>query len=153
MGTSVVGLNLAPDKALMCDTNPHLVNFYKSIKEGNVTSENVREFLTEEGERLAVVGEDYYYEVRERFNSKGYPLDFLFLNRAGFNGMIRFNNKGKFNIPFCRKPNRFSKSYITKIVNQVAHVSDLMKDKNFIFKCQPFEETIQEGGEGRHHLL
>ncbi len=40
------------------------------------------------------------------------PLKFLFLNRADFNGMIRLNRKGEFNVPFCKKPERFSKSHI-----------------------------------------
>ncbi|MGD9506777.1 MAG: DNA adenine methylase, partial [Syntrophobacteraceae bacterium] len=31
MGTGVVGFNLAPRRALLCDTNPHLINFYTAI--------------------------------------------------------------------------------------------------------------------------
>ena len=79
---------------------------------------------------------------------KNRPLDFLFLNRAGFNGMIRFNKKGGFNIPFCRKPKRFAQAYVTKIVNQVSHVSQLLSTKNFVIKCQSFSDTIAEGTEG-----
>ena len=144
MGTSVVGFNLAPKRALMCDTNPHLVNFYEEVKHGHITPNTVREFLTDEGTQLIKSGEEYYYKVRDRFNKKGNPLDFLFLNRAGFNGMIRFNRKRELNIPFCRKPKRFSKSYITKIVNQAENICFLLKEKDFVFKCQSFEETIQE---------
>jgi DNA adenine methylase len=89
-------------------------------------------------------GEDHYYFVRERFNAEHSPLDFLFVNRAGFNGMIRFNRKGGFNIPFCRKPQRFAQTYVTKIVNQVAWVSKIIKAKEFTFKCQDFNKTIQD---------
>ena len=42
-----------------------------------------------EGTRLLERGESHYYEIREHFNKTHEPLDFLFLNRAGFNGMIR----------------------------------------------------------------
>jgi DNA adenine methylase len=28
MGTGVVAFNIAPKRALLCDTNPHLINFY-----------------------------------------------------------------------------------------------------------------------------
>lgn len=146
MGTGVVAFNLAPKHALLCDTNPHLINFYKSIANGNITPEKVRDFLNREGAKLLEKGESHYYEIRERFNAEHEPLDFLFLNRAGFNGMIRFNRKGGFNIPFCRKPQRFAQAYVTKIVNQVAHVEKLSKTKDFIFKCQSFETTIAEGG-------
>ena len=144
MGTGAVAFNLAPKRAVLCDTNPHLINFYSDIASGAITPEIVKEFLTREGETLLAKGEDHYYFIRERFNSTHSPLDFLFINRAGFNGMIRFNRKGGFNIPFCRKPQRFAQAYITKITNQVSWVSKLIKTKDFTFKCQDFSKTIGE---------
>ena len=146
MGTGVVAFNLALNHALLCDANPHLIDFYKSIAKGDITPEIVRDFLNREGAKLLERGESHYYEVRDRFNRDHQPLDFLFLNRAGFNGMIRFNRKGEFNIPFCRKPQRFAQAYVTKIVNQVSHLSRLLRVKDFTFKCQLFEKTIAEGG-------
>lgn len=142
MGTGVVAFNLAPSQALLCDTNPHLVNFYTAVSEGEITPEVARDFLEREGQILLDKGESHYYAVRERFNLKHSPLDFLFLNRAGFNGMIRFNRKGEFNIPFCRKPQRFAKAYVSKIVNQIDAVSRLLELKQFDFKCQSFSETL-----------
>jgi len=144
MGTGAVAFNVAPRRAILCDTNPHLVNFYASIASGEITPEVVKEFLNREGETLLSKGEDHYYFVRDRFNSEHSPLDFLFINRAGFNGMIRFNRKGCFNIPFCRKPQRFAQAYITKISNQVSWVSKVIKAKEFTFKCQDFKKTIEE---------
>lgn len=144
MGTGAVAFNVAPRHAILCDTNPHLVNFYSSIASGEITPEVVKEYLANEGEILLSKGEDHYYFVRDRFNSEHSPLDFLFVNRAGFNGMIRFNRKGGFNIPFCRKPQRFAQAYITKITNQVSWVSKIIKAKNFAFKCQDFGKTIEE---------
>ncbi|MFQ5628609.1 MAG: DNA adenine methylase [bacterium] len=145
MGTGVVAFNIAPKRALLCDANPHLVNFYNAIAEGKITPEIVRRFLTAEGSELLEKGEKHYYKIRDRFNKNHQPLDFLFLNRAGFNGMIRFNRKGGFNIPFCRKPHRFAQAYVTKIVNQVSTVAKLIKLNEFTFKCQNFEETIKSG--------
>ena len=146
MGTGVVAFNVAPQRALLCESNPHLINFYKAISEGEITANEVRKFLNKEGAELLEKGESHYYNIRERFNEEYRPLDFLFLNRAGFNGMIRFNRNGKFHIPFCRKPQRFAQAYITKIVNQIDHVSKLLEAKDFTFKCQPFEKTIKSGG-------
>lgn len=145
MGTGVVAFNLAPKHALLCDTNPHLINFYQAITDGKITPEIVKQYLEKEGSVLLEKGESHYYEIRERFNDKHDPLDFLFLNRAGFNGMIRFNKKGGFNIPFCRKPQRFAQAYVTKIVNQVSHVKRLFEAKDFTFSCQSFEKTILAG--------
>ncbi|MEQ1666669.1 MAG: Dam family site-specific DNA-(adenine-N6)-methyltransferase, partial [Bdellovibrionales bacterium] len=133
-----------PKNAILSDTNPHLINFYSGIATGKITPEEVKAYLIREGELLLDKGESHYYLVRERFNSEHSPLDFLFLNRAGFNGMIRFNKKGGFNIPFCRKPQRFAQAYITKIVNQVDWVGKIIKTKNFTFKCQDFTKTIAE---------
>jgi DNA adenine methylase len=144
MGTGVVAFNVAPQNAILCDTNPHLINFYTAIATGEITAPVVKNYLIQEGEKLLTLGEEHYYFIRERFNTYHEPLDFLFLNRAGFNGMIRFNRKGGFNIPFCRKPQRFAKAYITKIVNQVDFVSRLLKEKQFTFKCQNFTQTIAE---------
>jgi len=144
MGTGAVAFNIAPTNALLCDTNPHLVNFYSSLARGEITSGIVRDYLAAEGSSLLEKGEDHYYELRERFNKHHSPLDFLFLNRAGFNGMIRFNRKGEFNIPFCKKHQRFAQAYVTKIVNQVSCVEKLLRTKNFVFKCQDFFVTVKE---------
>lgn len=148
MGTGAVAFNIAPANALLCDSNPHLVNFYSSLARGEITSESVGTYLVEEGRKLLEKGEDHYYDIRDRFNRHHSPLDFLFLNRAGFNGMIRFNRKGEFNIPFCKKPQRFAQAYVTKIVNQVSCVEKLLGTRNFVFKCQDFSATIKEAASG-----
>jgi DNA adenine methylase len=143
MGSGVVGFNVRPKKAIFADLNPHLINFYNSIKNGDITAGKVRSFLESEGKKLSKEGQNYYNEVRNRFNEKFEPLDFLFLNRSCFNGMIRFNQKGKFNVPFGHKPNRFSKAYITKIVNQVDYIHQAVKVLDWNFICQDFKLTIE----------
>ncbi len=144
MGTGAVAFNIAPKHAILCDTNPHLINFYSSIAARKITTEIAKDYLEHEGNLLLTRGEDHYYSIRDRFNKSHSSLDFLFLSRAGFNGMIRFNRKGIFNIPFCRKPQRFAQSYVTKIINQIAWVDRIIKSKNFVFKCQDFSKTITE---------
>ena len=142
MGSGVVGFNACPDQAVFNDLNPHVINFYQAIKEDKITPIIARKYLTEEGEKLKNKGEEYYYEVRERFNKYQLPLDFLFLSRAGFNGMIRFNSSGEYNVPFCKKTERFSKAYITKIVNQITYVWQLLKFYDWKFCCGDFEDLI-----------
>lgn len=142
MGTGVVALNVAPSKAILCDTNPHIINFYTQIATGEITPGIVKAYLIKEGDALLCKGEDHYYYIRDRFNAEHNPLDFLFLNRAGFNGMIRFNRKGGFNIPFCRKPARFAQAYVTKIVNQVSWVSSVIAAGDYTFACQDFKATL-----------
>lgn len=147
-GSGVVGFNMRPKVAIFSDTNPHLINFYKCIQEEKITPGLVREFLEFEGRNLQNKGSEYYYEIRNRFNEHFEPLDFLFLNRACFNGMIRFNKKGKFNVPFCKKENRFAKSYITKIVNQVDNIYTLIRNHDWTFLVQDFRDTLKLAQEG-----
>ena len=142
MGSGVVGFNVRPSRAIFADINPHIINFYNAIKSGDITSDIVRVFLQENGERLMKEGEKFYYFMRDRFNKFHSPLDFLFLNRSCFNGMIRFNKDFKFNVPYCHKPERFSRAYITKIVNQVWYIEECLKIYDWKFFCNPFEETI-----------
>jgi DNA adenine methylase len=142
LGSGVVVFNFGPDRALLTDTNRHIIRFYQSLQNGEITAQSTRSFLSEQGERLSHLGEAYYYEVRDRFNQVGAPLDFLFLNRACFNGVMRFNRKGEFNVPFCRKPQRFSPSYITKIVNQVDRVAQQISGKDWQFRVCPWQETL-----------
>ncbi|MBI5964571.1 MAG: Dam family site-specific DNA-(adenine-N6)-methyltransferase [Chloroflexi bacterium] len=142
MGSGVVGFNMRPNHAIFADVNPHIINFYNAIKQGKITAGIAKEFLENEGARLQAKGEDHYYEVRERFNKNGSSLDMLFLNRACFNGIMRFNKKGGFNVPFGHKPERFAKSYVTKITNQIKYVTDAVSQYDWEFVCTDFRETI-----------
>ncbi len=144
MGTGVVAFNVRPKNALLCDSNPHLISFYKALQSKEITSGLVRKYLYEGGEKLLKSNGQYYYEVRDRFNSLGNPLDFLFLSRSCFNGMMRFNKKGGFNVPFCKKPNRFAQALITKITNQVENISQIIEFGDYTFKSQDFKETLKE---------
>lgn len=146
LGTGVVAFNSGFRKALLSDTNPHIINFYQQVKEGGIRPGSVRRYLEDEGKKLKDAGRngyDHFNLVKDRFNVNHDLLDFLFLSRAGFNGMIRFNKKGEWNIPFCQKPNRFSKSYITKIVNQVHDVACLIQP-DWQFLNLPFKEVISQ---------
>lgn len=150
MGTGVVGFNMGFEKAILNDTNPHIVKFYKAIQSGAITPVEVRKYLIEQGDLLRIAGDsgyDHYRLVKDRFNESFEPLDFLFLSRAGFNGMMRFNKKGKWNIPFCKKPDRFAQSYTTKVVNQVKACSFAIK-KGWQFYCEDFEKVIKLAEEG-----
>lgn len=146
LGSGVVLFSAQPKRAIACDINPHIIAFYQKISDGSLTPGLVREHLTREGRKLLREGEDYYYEVRDRFNKSGDSLDFLFLNRACFNGVMRFNRKGEFNVPFCRKPDRFRQAYVTKIANQVGDLCKIMKDREWEFRAGDWRECLTDLG-------
>ena len=146
MGSGVVGFNLAPSKAIFSDTNPYIIQFYNDIKSKKLTSVVVRDYLENEAIKLAATPIDkqsYYYEVRDRFNENHDSLDFLFLQRSNFNGMMRFNSNGNYNVPFGRKPERFRKALITKIVNQVSWVEGLIQNNDWEFRVMPFQNAFE----------
>jgi DNA adenine methylase len=95
-GGLAVALALQPERALLNDLNPHLINFYKQIRRG----------LTLEIE--ARYDQKLFYEQRARFNkliktdyaaTKEVAQLFYYLNRTCFNGLCRFNRRGEFNVP------------------------------------------------------
>ena len=61
--------------------------------------------------------------------------------------MMRFNKKGEWNIPFCKKPNRFSPAYITKICNQVEQISHIIKRSNWSFINADFKSVLSFANE------
>ena len=144
LGSGVVALNVAPRRALLADNNPHLIRFYQAIQSGFLDGGTTREFLEREGRQLSAKGNDYYYQVRERFNATWDPLDFLFLNRSCFNGVVRFNRKGEFNVPFGHKKERFASAYITKIVNQIECFRSAIEGTDWRFRCQDYRDTLRE---------
>lgn len=142
MGSGCVALNLAPPRALLGDKNPHIIRLYRDIQAGVLTPDVVRTGLREMGDRLSVEGESLYYEVRERFNKSGDPLDFLFLNRSCFNGVVRFNRKGGFNTPFGHKPQRFDTRFLTRVSNQIKWAAHQMAGKDWEFRVADWTELL-----------
>jgi DNA adenine methylase len=144
LGSGVVLFNLCPQRALAADTNRHLVRLYCDIQSGAIDERIVRAHLEAAGMELARLGEDYYYRVREDFNVSGNPLDLLFLNRSCFNGVMRFNQQGRFNVPFCRKPDRFRRANITKICNQVKAIREILAGRDWVFRVADWQATLAE---------
>jgi DNA adenine methylase len=96
-GGLAVTTGLMPQRALLNDINPHLVNFYLWLRRGLSIG-----FAMENDAAK-------FYQARMRFNalledgqedSAEAAGLFYYLNRTGFNGLCRFNARGLFNVPF-----------------------------------------------------
>lgn len=96
-GGLAVTLGLLPERALLNDINPHVINFYRWLKRGLNTPLKMTNNQTR------------FYDYRKKFNDLianggGKTAEaaalFYYLNRTCYNGLCRFNQSGEFNVPF-----------------------------------------------------
>jgi len=104
------------ERAIIVDTNKELINCYKCVKEDVIQLIAKLKALQKEYLSLSMDSRrEMFLKVRNRYNqtaiSDGHDYDkaadFIFLNKACFNGLYRVNSKGDFNVPFgkYKKPN------------------------------------------------
>jgi DNA adenine methylase len=88
-------------RAVLADANPKLIAFHAAVRDEPHAVIEALAALPTEG------WESRYYEIRDRFNAgphvgAEHAARFLWLNRAGFNGLYRENRHGDFNVPVGR---------------------------------------------------
>jgi len=94
---------------------------------------------TEQWETLQNTGYKYFYEVRERFNLEMNPLDLNFISRTCVNGIIRFNNEGKFNNSFhVSRKGMTPETYRKNVIQWNKRIQGVK------FVCQDYLKTITE---------
>lgn len=103
-----------PTAVILNDINTDLVNLYKIIKSYPHELLAYLKVIQSEYDELEdkQAKQPYYYAKRDEFNTREasdikHAALFIFLNRAGFNGLYRVNSKNKFNVPIgsYKKPN------------------------------------------------
>lgn len=146
MGTGVVSFNCPKriKKVICADANPHIIDFYRSIKYGLITYDSVKRELGYYGECLKIDGYDYYLQKRKDFNNAFDPMDFLFLSRTSFNGMMRFNRKGEWNLPFCKINDRLNEKNVETLAKSVEEIRNRINnsDTEFEFYNLDFRKLI-----------
>ena len=101
-GSAAVWLNSRFESALVCDLNADLIALYRCLqREGEPFIEYCRGLFTPSGNTRQC-----FEKCRDEFNAGPDPVRkaalLLYLNRHCFNGLIRYNAKGRFNVPFGR---------------------------------------------------
>lgn len=172
---------LQPKKAIINDINTKLVSFYLGIKNN---FEPLKEELTEIEEiyminrkkyenlksknpskRVDDQNEHLYYEIRDMFNdlSKKKYSDaalYFFINKTAYSGMIRYNAKGEFNVPYGRYAN-LNTSLVTKAHSKLLanteiynlDYSDIFKmanEEDFMFLDPPYDCVFSDYGNIEH---
>lgn len=102
VGGGSVFLNMPHKQFYLVDTNRDLINLYQAIQtDCSGFIRDVQRYF-----RLSTNQADTYYALRSEFNQStdAYQrsLLFFYLNRHGYNGLCRYNQKGGYNVPFGR---------------------------------------------------
>ncbi len=102
VGSGAVFLNVDYDAYLLADINADLMGMYQTLQTHGVKFiAHCRTFFTPENNTS-----ERYYALRDEFNATKNPWRksalFLYLNRHGYNGLVRYNSCGRYNVPFGR---------------------------------------------------
>lgn len=122
-GGGALFFHLEPRQAIINDINSKLISFYRGVRDDYSSlrreldeiealySEYRKEFeelkALHPDERVEDKNEDLYYHLRAMFNDttdKLYSdaLLYYYINKTAYSGMIRYNTRGEFNVPFGR---------------------------------------------------
>lgn len=135
LGGGAVFFSLEPERALLSDVNPELIELYEIVRD---EPERLRTILEWHQEKHSTA---HYYAIRNRrYRDKVWrAARTLYLNRTCWNGLYRLNRKGEFNVPIGTKT-------AILIEESFAEASALLAGATLV--CQDFEHTIGEAAEG-----
>lgn len=121
-------------------SNADVINLYKILQtDGEKFVKRSRKLFIQENNQEA-----RFYELREEFNTVT-DLErraelFIYLNRHCFNGLCRYNKKGKFNVPFGRYNSPYFPDFeMTQFAEKLAAAEVVTQD---------FRLTISKAGKG-----
>ena len=124
------------ERAVLADINRFLINTYRQMKVDHGTLFSLVQ------EHFDLHTSDRYYEIRSRMGSASVhdAADFIYLNRACFNGLFRVNLAGRFNVPIG------TKVYELRDAEEFSSWSHRLQHADI--RLADFEETIGACGEG-----
>lgn len=135
-GGGALYFDLCPDKAIIADSNPELINAYRQV------AEHVEEII----ELLSSYenSEESFYRMRklnwEALSEVEAASRFIYLNKTCFNGLYRVNKYGQFNVPYgkYKKPNICDASTLRA-------ASEVLKGATIV--CGDYVEILREHAE------
>ncbi len=172
---------LEPKRAIINDINSKLMAFYKGVKSDFETLQkelseiekkyhiNRKKFEELKAqtptERVDDGNEALYYQIRDMFNDltdKKYSdaLLYFFINKTAYSGMIRYNSKGEFNVPYGRYAN-LNTSLVTKAHSRLLtnteiyncdykNIFEMAEEDDFMFLDPPYDCVFSDYGNAEH---
>lgn len=180
-GGGALFFHLAPKQAIINDINSKLMSFYLGVKNNFETlkdelseieklySINRRKFEELKSKtpdkRVDDENEPLYYQIRDMFNDlaeKKYSdaLLYFFINKTAYSGMIRYNAKGEFNVPYGRYAN-LNTTLVTKAHNKLltnteifnldySEIFKMTEEDDFMFLDPPYDCVFSDYGNVEH---
>ncbi len=154
IGGGSLFFHLNPKKAVITDVHKELIDLYKAIK--NNKNEEIYQFMKDNNN-----DPETYYEIRDNMVINDYVDNakrFFYQRKTCYRGMLRYNKKGKFNIPFGRyktynfeilKNNNYNKLLHNTIVEckDFSYIFENFNDEhNFMFLDPPYDSKFTDYG-------
>jgi DNA adenine methylase len=137
LGGGAVFFSHRPKRAILSDANSRLIETYQALRDDWRT---VVRILGKHHKRHC---KEYYYEQRDATPAKpaSRAAQFIYLNRACWNGLYRVNKMGQFNVPVG------TKNWVLSEADEFDLTALALADATLV--CCDFEETIAmaEGGD------
>jgi len=181
LGGGALFFYLEPQKAIINDINSKLMAFYTGVRDNfqilknelteieRIYTDNRRRFeelksITPD-KRVDDDNEPLYYKIRDMFNDlteKEYSdaLIYFFINKTAYSGMIRYNAKGEFNVPYGRYSN-LNTSLVTKAHSKLlsnteifnhdySEIFGMANENDFMFLDPPYDCIFSDYGNIEH---
>lgn len=178
LGGAALYFYLEPHAALINDINDKLINFYLSVRNNfNALRKELTSLETTyisnqiAYEKLKATdttsiyvenkNEALYYLLRDMFNAKiekkySDASLYYFINKTSYSGMLRFNSKGEFNVPFGRYKN-FNTKFVSKAHSELLNKAEITNTdysdvfnrctaNDFIFLDPPYDCIFTDYG-------
>lgn len=144
LGGAAVLFDIKPKMATVNDLNGELINTYKQVKEHpqELIKLLVKLFENDSKENYLTIravdrtGEILDYSDLER------AARFIYLNKAGYNGLWRVNQKGQNNVPYGQH------AKLTVPANAIELDSKYFNENNVEFKNGDYQDCVAEAKKG-----
>lgn len=177
LGGGAVFFHLEPEQAIINDINAPLMAFYQGVRNDyhalRVELDAIEEIYTRNraafdalkamnpNERVEDQNEALYYHLRDMYNNleaKDYSdaLLYYFINKTAYSGMIRYNARGEFNVPFGRYKNLNTQliteqhSVLLQRANlfnlDYSEIFNMSQQGDFIFLDPPYDCVFSDYG-------
>jgi len=180
-GGGALFFHLEPKRAMINDINAKLMAFYLGVKNN---FENLKTELSEIEKQYVIhrrkfeelksktpekrvddENETLYYQIRDMFNGlseKKYSdaLLYFFINKTAYSGMIRYNAKGEFNVPYGRYAN-LNTTLVTKAHSNLlanteifnldySEIFNMAEEDDFMFLDPPYDCVFSDYGNAEY---